>query len=392
MTIFKPATAIAAALLATGSATAASDPLGDFLATYTGPANANLDLVSADARFTGTHFNLSLKAAGAIGGPAGQLYVIGINRGAGIPRLNLLSDPDLDTSVKWDSLAVMLPDGTLRVVTFPAAGAPTITPIFGGALVSGDTISAAVPFALNARGMNAWQYHGGGIDLFNEFLGKQGLVGYPGGNTGVQMGGWFRKEIKTVADVQGLKMRIAGLAGLVMQKLGAVPQQIPGGDIYPALERGTIDAAEWVGPYDDEKLGFVRVAPYYYAPGWWEAGPQLSFYVNAAQWAKLPKDYQAALEAASYECHVSMQASYDARNPAALARLLKNGAKLAYFSRPILEEAYRISTQVMEEEAARNPRFGRIYQPWKRFRNDQNMWASVAEASMQNFLISAVRK
>ena len=141
-------------------------------------------------------------------------------------------------------------------------------------------LGAAVPFALNARGMNAWHYHGGGIDLFNEFLGTQGLVGYPGGNTGVQMGGWFRKEINTVADLQGLKMRIGGFAGKVMEKLGVVPQQIAGGDIYPSLEKGTIDAAEWVGPYDDEKLGFQKVAPYYYYPGWWEGGPTVHLMFN----------------------------------------------------------------------------------------------------------------
>jgi hypothetical protein len=159
MTMFKPAAAIAAALLGAGSAAAATDPLGDFLGTFTGTQSAKLDLVSADARFTGTHFNLSLKTAGAIGGLPGSLYVIGINRGAGTPRLNLLSDPDLDASVKWDSVAVMLPDGTLRVVTFPAAGAPTITPIFGGAVVNGDTISASVPFALlPTRGFAATSY------------------------------------------------------------------------------------------------------------------------------------------------------------------------------------------------------------------------------------------
>ena len=144
-------------------------------------------------------------------------------------------------------------------------------------------LGTAVPFALNARGMNAWHYHGGGIDLFNEFLGTQDLIGLPGGNTGVQMGGWFRKEINTVADLQGLKMRIGGFAGKVIEKLGVVPQQIAGGDIYPALEKGTIDAAEWVGPYDDEKLGFYKVAPYYYYPGWWEGGPTVHAMFNKAK-------------------------------------------------------------------------------------------------------------
>ena len=192
-------------------------------------------------------------------------------------------------------------------------------------------LGAAVPFALNARGMNAWQYHGGGIDLFNEFLATQGLVGFPGGNTGVQMGGWFRKEIKTVADMQGLKMRIGGFAGKVMERLGVVPQQIPGGDIYPALEKGTIDAAEWVGPYDDEKLGFYKVAPYYYYPGWWEGGAAIHFFINKTKWAELPKTYQAILSSAAALANVDMQAKYDARNPAALKRLVQAGAQLRPF-------------------------------------------------------------
>src|SRR5215208_7980052 len=145
-------------------------------------------------------------------------------------------------------------------------------------------LGTAAPFGLNARQMNAWLYQGGGNDLLNEFYAKHNLYGMPAGNTGVQMGGWFRKEIKTVQDLQGLKMRIAGIAGQVMAKLGVVPQQVAGGDIYPALERGTIDAAEWVGPYDDEKLGFNKVAPFYYYPGFWEGGAMLHFFFNKAKW------------------------------------------------------------------------------------------------------------
>ena len=250
----------------------------------------------------------------------------------------------------------------------------------------------AVPFGLTSRQQTAWFDQGGGRELMRDFFKDYGIVNFMAGNTGTQMGGWYRKEIKTLADVKGLKIRIAGFAGRVMERMGAVPQQIPAGDIYTALEKGTIDAAEWVGPYDDEKLGLARVAPFYYAPGWWEAGPQLSIYINIKEWEKLPKQYQAAIEVACYECHVSMQADYDAKNPAALARLIKNGAKMRYFSRPILDAAYKFSNEVMEEEAAKNAKFRKIYTPWKRFRQDQNMWASVSEASMQNFLISAGRK
>ncbi len=250
----------------------------------------------------------------------------------------------------------------------------------------------AVPFGLTSRQQTAWFDQGGGRELMRDFFKDYGIINFMAGNTGTQMGGWYRKEIKTLADVKGLKIRIAGFAGRVMERMGAVPQQIPAGDIYTALEKGTIDAAEWVGPYDDEKLGLARVAPHYYAPGWWEAGPQLSIYINIKEWEKLPKQYQAAIEVACYECHVTMQADYDAKNPAALARLIKNGAKMHFFSRPILDAAYKYSNEVMEEEAAKNAKFRKIYTPWKRFRQDQNMWASVSESSMQNFLISAGRK
>ncbi len=250
----------------------------------------------------------------------------------------------------------------------------------------------AVPFGLTSRQQTAWFDQGGGRDLLREFFKGYGIINFMGGNTGTQMGGWFRKEVKTVEELKGVKMRIGGFAGKVIQKLGMVPQQIAGGDVYPALEKGTIDAAEWVGPYDDEKLGFYKVAPFYYAPGWWEPGPQLSFYIGLKEWEKLPKSYQAAVEAATFEAHVTMQAEYDARNPAALARLLKNGVKLRTFSDEIMEASYKAAVEVMDEEAKKNPKFKKIYDPWKRFRQDQNTWNSVCEDPMQNFLIKIARK
>ncbi|MGZ8288094.1 MAG: TRAP transporter substrate-binding protein [Telluria sp.] len=249
----------------------------------------------------------------------------------------------------------------------------------------------AVPFGLTSRQHTAWFDQGGGRELTREFFKGYGIVNFLGGNSGTQMGGWYRKEIKSVADLKGMKMRVAGFAGKVLTGLGVVPQQLAGGDIYPALEKGTIDAAEWVGPYDDEKLGFFKVAPYYYSPGWWEAGANFSFYVGIKEWEKLPKEYQAALEVATYEAHVVMQAEYDSKNPAALARLMKNGVKLRTFSKDIMEACYKQAQVVMDEEAAKNAKFKKIYEPWKRFRRDQNMWASVSEASLQDFMIRAGR-
>src|SRR5947208_7385996 len=204
-------------------------------------------------------------------------------------------------------------------------------------------IDCTIPFGMNARQQNAWMTHGGGLDLLRNFFKDYNVYNVPAGDTGAQMGGWWRKEIKTVDDLKGIKFRIgSGTAGAILAKLGLVPQQIPVGDIDPALEKGTIDAAEWVGPYDDEKLGLYKGAKYYYYPGWWEGGPELDVFVNTAAWEKLPKDYQAALEAACYEANVDMVAKYDAVNPPALRRLVAAGVQLRPFPREIMEASYKV--------------------------------------------------
>ncbi len=245
----------------------------------------------------------------------------------------------------------------------------------------------AVPFGLNARQQNAWFYHGGGNELLNEFYKKANIYALPGGNTGCQMGGWFRKELKTVADLQGVKMRIGGFAGQVMSKLGVVPQQIGGGDIYPALEKGTIDAAEWVGPADDEKLGFNKVAPYYYYPGWWEGGASLHFFINTKKWDELPKSYKSLLTTAAAQANIDMQAKYDARNPAALKRLVAGGAQLRPFSPEILEACLKASKEVYAETSAKNPDFKKIYDSMSAFRGDAYLWFQIAEYTFDNFMI-----
>ena len=248
-------------------------------------------------------------------------------------------------------------------------------------------LGAAVPFALNARGMNAWHYHGGGIDLFNEFLGKQGLVGFPGGNTGVQMGGWFRKQINTVEDMKGLKMRIGGFAGKVVEKLGVVPQQIAGGDIYPALEKGTIDAAEWVGPYDDEKLGFAKVAPYYYYPGWWEGGPTVHLLFNKAKFDELPKAYKSILRTAAQAEDANMLQKYDYLNPAAIKKLVGAGAKLSPFSQPIMEACFNAANEVYKDMEATNADFKKIWDSIKAFRAEYYLNAQIAEYNYDTFMM-----
>ena len=245
----------------------------------------------------------------------------------------------------------------------------------------------SVPFGLNSRQQNAWFQDHGGQDMLNEFGKKFKLYGISGGNTGTQMGGWFRKEIKTVDDLKGLKMRIGGWAGKTMGKLGVVAQQIAGGDIYPALEKGTIDAAEWVGPYDDEKLGFYKVAPYYYYPGWWEGGTALHFYINTDKWATLPKSYQALLTAAAGYCNMDVQAKYDSRNPQALKRLVAGGAKLRPFSPAIMEAAHKASIEVTKEVSAVNADYKKIWESQQAFRDDENLWWQVAEYTYESFMI-----
>ena len=202
------------------------------------------------------------------------------------------------------------------------------------------------------------------------------------------MGGWWRKEVNTVADLKGVKMRIAGLGGTVFSALGVVPQQIAGGDIYPALEKGTIDAAEWVGPYDDEKLGFYKVAKNYYYPGWWEPGPTINFFVNKAEWAKLPKEYQEAFQAAAYEANVTMMAEYDHKNPIALAKLMQSGVKVKEFSSEILKAAYKAATDLYVDEAGKNPAFKKIYVEYDKYRRTQAAWFGLAEKRMDQFLQS----
>jgi TRAP-type mannitol/chloroaromatic compound transport system substrate-binding protein len=247
----------------------------------------------------------------------------------------------------------------------------------------------AVPFGMNQRGVDAWNHFGGGLDLMNDFYKKFNIHAIPAGNTGAQMGGWFRKEIKSVDDLKGLKMRIGGFAGRTMAKLGVVPQQLAGGDIYPALEKGTLDACEWVGPYDDEKLGFQKVAPFYYYPGWWEGGPLLHNFINIAKWNELPKNYQAIVKAASEVANTWMMAKYDAQNPAALRRLVAGGAKLQPFSAAILDASYKAAQEVYDETTKANADFKKIYDSYMAFRNDQYLWWQVAEYSFDTYMIRA---
>ena len=245
----------------------------------------------------------------------------------------------------------------------------------------------ATPFGLNARQQNAWYHDGEGTKLIDDFGKKYNVHCLSAGNTGCQMGGWFNKELKEPADLKGLKMRIGGWAGKTLGKLGVVAQQIAGGDIYPALEKGTIDAAEWVGPYDDEKLGFVKVAQNYYYPGWWEGCGQGHNMINLAKWNELPKAYQSMIEVASGDAWASVVGKYDYSNPAALKKLISQGAVLRPFPQPVLEACYAAAQEVYAEHSKSNPMFKKLHESLVAFRNDSFAWQQVAELGFDSFMM-----
>lgn len=240
---------------------------------------------------------------------------------------------------------------------------------------------STVPFMLTSRQQNAWYYYRGGRELLDELHHKHNVQALLSGNTGTQMGGWLRKEIKTVADIRGLKFRVPGLAGFIWAKVGATPQQIPASDIYASLERGTIDGIEYIGPFDDEKLGVVRVAPYYYYPGWHEGASMIMTYINLPKWNALPPDIRLAVETASAACNLAMQARFDAENPDALYRLVAAGAQLRAFSPEILDVLYKATNEVMAEIAAGNPMFKRLYDSQVTFRDRSYVYHQLAEFS-----------
>ena len=249
-------------------------------------------------------------------------------------------------------------------------------------------LDCAIPFGLNSRQMTAWTYEGNGLKLMREFFANVGIINFPMGNTGSQMGGWYRKEIKSVADLKGLKFRVGGFGGKVLEGLGVVPSNIPAGEIYQALEKGTIDAAEFVGPYDDLKLGFNKVAQNYYYPGWWENGPQLSLYVNQKSYDGLSGEYKAIIESAAAYAHTDMQAKYDYRNPGALKTLVSQGAKLRPFPKDVMVAAFKSAEAVYAELNASNPAWKKIYADYSTYRRDANLWFRFTEASADSFMQS----
>ncbi len=293
-------------------------------------------------------------------------------------------------------------DGRFRIRTYPAGeivpGLQVMDAVQQGTVQIGHTASyyfigknpalafdACVPFGLTSRQQAAWLMEGGGLELVRGLFADFNITSFPAGNTGAQMGGWFKRQINGLSDLQGLRMRIPGLGGEVMNRLGTTVQVLAGSDIYPALERGTIDATEWVGPYDDAKLGFHKVAKYYYYPGWWEPGPSLSYQVNLDAWNKLPASYQTIFAVAASDSAAVMQSRYDQRNPQALRDLLSEGVQILPFSDDIMVAAEGLSLDMLEEQAQADPAYRKIYDSWKKARKDAYRWFATAELAYAKF-------
>lgn len=288
-----------------------------------------------------------------------------------------------------------LSNGKFIIRSYPAGelvpGLQVFDAIQQGTVEMGQTVSyyfigkhpafafeSGVPFGLDVRQQLAW-LNAEGQKLFDDLFSEFNMVCFPMGNTGAQMGGWFREPIKSLEDLKGLRMRIPGLGGQVMAGLGVNVQNLSGGDIYSALERGAIDATEWVGPYDDEKLGFHKIAKNYYYPGWWEPSAQFSLYINHEKWNSLPATYQEIIRAATRDTYVKVMEEYDAKNPLALQRLIKAGVKLQRYSDDILIEGQKVANQLMEENAAKDKTYAKIYNSWKKFRDDTSYWFNEVE-------------
>ena len=299
-------------------------------------------------------------------------------------------------------------DNKFQIQTFAAGeivpGLAIVDAVQNGTVECGHTASyyyfgkdptfafgTSVAFGPNQRLNQGWFTLGGGKEVLNEFYKKYNCIALLAGNTGCQMGGWYRKEINTVDDLKGLKMRIGGFPGRVLQKLGGVPQQIAGGDIYPALEKGTLDACEWVGPYDDEKLGFNKVAPHYYSPGWWEGGSMLFAMVNLEKWNSLPKSYQTVLENAGHYANTWMIAKYDQLNPPALKRLLAGGTKLHVFAQPIMEASFKAAMELHGEISKENASFKKVNDSMMDYTRNGYQWFQVAELAYDSFMVRHTR-
>lgn len=273
----------------------------------------------------------------------------------------------------------------LEVMDAVQAGSVEMGHTSGSYYVGKDSalsFEAAIPFGLNARQHNAWLYSGNGLTLLREVLERFNIISFPGGNTGAQMGGWFRRPINGLSDLQGLRMRAPGLGGEVLSELGVSVQLIAAGEVFQALDRGALDATEFVGPHDDLKLGFDEVATHYYYPGWWEPSSAASFYINRESWDSLPEPYQRAVQYACDSVNVEMLARYDANNAEAFQQIREGATSVQPFPEDVIARAYTVTQRLLEEKAEANAAFRRIYEDWLSFRDLTSRWFATAELAV----------
>ncbi|MEL6469060.1 MAG: TRAP transporter substrate-binding protein DctP [Cyanobacteria bacterium J06623_4] len=296
-------------------------------------------------------------------------------------------------------------NGNFVITPYPAGelagGLEVLSAVQSGDVACGHTASyyylsqnnalafgTTLPFGLNAAQQNAWLYYGGGLEAMQSLYADLGIINFPGGNTGGQMGGWFKQEVNSVQDFNGLNMRVPGLGGKILERLGVKIHNLSGGDIFEALEKGTVEAAEWKNPHADETLGLNRVAPYYYYPGWWEPGTSYEFQINLEAWNTLPSHYQEIFKAAAADVNNKMLAKFNAVNGDVLNRLMLSGTKLLPFSQEILSASYQAAFDLYDELASENSQFNEIYQSWKTFRADIYQWNRVNELSFADFVMN----
>ncbi len=246
---------------------------------------------------------------------------------------------------------------------------------------------ASVPFGMNAQQMNAWILNGGGLQLWEELYAQFGLIPFPGGNTGVQMGGWFNREINTIDDFKGLKMRMPGLGGKVLERAGGAPVLLAGGEIYTGLERGIIDATEWIGPYHDYSMGFHEIAKFYYAPGWHEPGTVLEFFVNKDQFEALPSDLQMIIRTACLRLNQWMLSEFELQNSLYLDKLLKESEiEIRYFPKDVLAQLKVYTEEIIEGLTSQDAFTKKVYQSYNSFRQKAVAWSELTEKVFYNNL------
>lgn len=249
-------------------------------------------------------------------------------------------------------------------------------------------LDSAIPFGMNARQMSAWMQHGQGLELLREFYRELNIVNFPMGNTGAQLGGWYRKPVRSPADFKGLRMRMLGLGGRVLERLGGKAVYLPSGETINALRRGNIDAAEWSAPHDDLRLGLPEVCKHCVYPGWWKGGVQFSLYVNRRAYEALTDENRALLEAAATAAHIDIQAQYDARNPAALKQFLASGVKLTPQPRSVMDAAYKAAQDLFADLSAKNPRWKKIHASYAAFLHEQSWAWGYAEIGFDSYVNS----